>query len=76
MVNDFLHVDTRSQKSKTGQNSFGWTWSKMGVASHVTGLKNKQMELKSFFHAGTNSKKLKVGSILLGLVWSKITMAF
>ena len=40
---DFLHVDTWSQKLKSDQR-FGWAWSKMGKASLVTGLKNKQVE--------------------------------
>ena len=59
MVNDFLHDDTRSQKSKAGQNFFGCTWSKMGVASLVIGLKNEQMELKSFFSCWYEFRKAK-----------------
>ena len=35
---DFLHVGTNSCKLKVAQNIFGWAWSKMGVASLVTGL--------------------------------------
>ena len=35
---NILHVDTNSQKLKVDQNVFGWSWSKMGVASLVTGL--------------------------------------
>ena len=34
----FLYVDTNSQKWKKDQKCFGWTWSKMNVASLVTGL--------------------------------------
>ena len=35
---DFLHVDTDSQKLKADQKFIGWIWSKMDVASLVTGL--------------------------------------
>ena len=35
---DFWHVDTNSLKLKVDQKLFGWVWSKMGVASLVTGL--------------------------------------
>ena len=35
---DFLHVDTDSQKLKANQKFIGWAWSKMGLASLVTGL--------------------------------------
>ena len=35
---DFLDVDTSSHKVKVDQKVFGWTWSKMGLASLVTGL--------------------------------------
>ena len=34
----FLHVHTNSYKLKVDQENFGWTWSKMGVVSLVTGL--------------------------------------
>ena len=34
---DFLHAHTDAQKLKIDQNFFVWTWSKMGVASLVTG---------------------------------------
>ena len=34
---DFLHVDAESQNKKWS-DFFGWAWSKMGVASLVTGL--------------------------------------
>ena len=35
---DFLHVDTSSHKSKVDPKFFGWTWSKIGMVSLVTGL--------------------------------------
>ena len=35
---DFLNVDTDSWKLKVGQNILGWTWSKMCVATLVSGL--------------------------------------
>ena len=35
---DFLHADTDSQKLKADQKCIGWAWSKIGVASLVTGL--------------------------------------
>ena len=38
--NDFLHADTNSQKLKADQKFAGLAWSKMGVASLVTGLEN------------------------------------
>ena len=41
---DFLHAGTSSGELKVDSISFGWAWSKMGVASLVTGLKNEQME--------------------------------
>ena len=41
---DFLHVDPWLQKLKADQKFFGCGWSKMGVTSLVTGLKNEQME--------------------------------
>ena len=37
-LTDFLHVDTDPQKLKAEQKFIGWTWSKMCVASLVTGL--------------------------------------
>ena len=42
----FLHVDTHSHKLKIDENNFGWAWSKMGVASLVTGPQN-WLHLKS-----------------------------
>ena len=33
-----LHVETDPQKLKADQKLFGWAWSKMGVASLVSGL--------------------------------------
>ena len=35
---DFLHVDTDSWKLKVNQKILGWAWSKMGVATLVSGL--------------------------------------
>ena len=35
---DFLHVDTNLHKLEVDQNILGWAWSKMSVASLVTGL--------------------------------------
>ena len=35
----FLHVDTNARKlSKIDPKCFGWAWSRMGVASLVSGL--------------------------------------
>ena len=34
---DFLQVDTNSHKLKVDQKMFGWTWSKIVVASLVMG---------------------------------------
>ena len=34
---DFLHVDTNSHNLKVGQKMFGWVWSKMGMATLVSG---------------------------------------
>ena len=48
-----------------------YLWSKMDVASQVTGLKNV-----IFFHARMNSEKLKVDSIIFGWALPKIAMAF
>ena len=51
---------------KVDQKGFGWTWSKMGVPSLVTGLwnwlylKNELMEWTDILHAAANSGKLKV----------------
>ena len=36
--NEFLHVDTDSQKLKADQKVFWWAWSKMDVFSVVMGL--------------------------------------
>ena len=33
-----MQVDTDSQKLKADQGFFGWAWSKMGLASLVTGI--------------------------------------
>ena len=35
---DFLHVDTDSWKLKVDQKILGWVWSKMAVATLVSGL--------------------------------------
>ena len=73
-LTDFLHVDTDLQILKADQIFFGWAWSKMDVASLVTGLsKNEKMEQINFLHAGANSGKLKVDSLIFGWV---IAMAF
>ena len=73
-LTDFLHVDTDLQILKADQMFFGWAWSKMDVASLVTGLsKNEKMEQINFLHAGANSGKLKVDSLIFGWV---IAMAF
>ena len=36
--NDFLHVDTDSWKSKFDEKILGWVWSKMSLATLVSGL--------------------------------------
>ena len=36
----FLHVDTNSHKLKVDQKLFGWVWSKIGVACHVTDIES------------------------------------
>ena len=36
---DFLHVDTNSWKLKDDWKILGWVWSKMGVATLVSGQK-------------------------------------
>ena len=35
---DFCHVNRESQKSEADEKVFGWAWSRIGVASLVTGL--------------------------------------
>ena len=37
-LTDFLRAGTNSRKLKGDWKFFGWTWSKMGVASLMTGL--------------------------------------
>ena len=37
---DFLHVDTDPWKLKMDQKILGWAWSKMGLATLVSGLQN------------------------------------
>ena len=49
-TDDFLHVNTDSQKLKAGQTFFGWTWSKMyghGQSGHRT-LKLTVFEIIEF----------------------------
>ena len=43
---DFLHVDTDSWKLKVDQRILGWAWSKMGVATLISGLKIGCMYVK------------------------------
>ena len=56
----FLCTVTNSCKLKGDQKFLEWTWSKMGVASCVRGLKywfylkNEQMEQSDFLHVDTN----------------------
>ena len=35
---DFMHIDKNSQRFKVDEIFFGWSWSKMGVASLIMGL--------------------------------------
>ena len=59
-----LHVDTDSQKLKADQKVFGQAWSKMGVASLVTGLLNwlhfkKEHGMNWFFACWYKFRKAK-----------------
>ena len=69
-----MHVDTDSQKLKVDQNLFTWTFSKMGVASLVTGP--YKIDCISKMNVGANSGKLKVDSMIFRLVFSKMAMIF
>ena len=41
----FGHIDTDSQKLKSDQKFIGWTWSKMGVATLVSGHRALKLTL-------------------------------
>ena len=40
---DFLHVDAESWKSKVERKTLRWAWSKMGLATLVSGHLNWQL---------------------------------
>ena len=77
----FLYVDISSHKLKVDQKIFWWTWSKMDMASLVTGLwnwlylKTELMEWTELLHAGTNSGKLKVILMIFEWACSEMGMA-
>ena len=78
---DFLHVDTSSHKSKVDPKFFGWTWSKIGMVSLVTGLWNwlypKEWVngMNWYFTCWCKFGNAKKVISIFGWAWSEMCMA-
>ena len=76
-----LHVDFKSYKFKVDWKLLGWAWSKMGVTSLITRLKNwlylksELLELADFF-ASTSQESYKLLQWFLGGRGQKCTGPF